>query len=71
MAYLIDESVLKTKCLHVDIETKGEFTRGETVVDVYGITKKELNADVALDLNLPRFKELIFESIEELNKSVE
>jgi len=71
VAYLIDESVLKTKCLHVDIETKGEFTRGETVVDVYGITKKELNANVALDLNLSRFKELIFKSIEKLNKSVE
>jgi len=68
VSYLIDETILKTKYLHVDIETKGEFTRGETVVDIYGITKKEPNADVAIDLNLPKFKKLIFESIEALDK---
>jgi len=30
---VIDPSVITTKEMHVDVETKGEFTRGETVAN--------------------------------------
>ena len=40
VAAVIDPAVLDTRFLHVDIETKGEFTRGATVVDLYGVTGK-------------------------------
>lgn len=40
MATAIDEGLLETKLLHVDIETKGNITRGKTVVDIYGVTGK-------------------------------
>ncbi len=63
VSYLIDESILSLKYLHVDIETLGEFTRGQTVTDIYGITKKQPNAYVALDLDLEKFKHLMIDAI--------
>ncbi|MFU2158435.1 MULTISPECIES: nucleoside hydrolase [Caldisericum] len=63
VSYLIDPTILKVKHLHVDIETKGEFTSGQTVVDYYNVLKKEPNAFVALDLDLPKFKKLMIEAI--------
>ena len=63
VSYVIDPSILETKYLRVDIETRGEFTRGETVVDVYRVTGKSPNADVAFDLDLKKFKGLIFDMI--------
>lgn len=63
VSYLIDPSILTVKHLHVDIETKGEFTSGQTVVDYYNVTKKEPNAYVALDLDLPKFKKLMIDAI--------
>ena len=71
VSVLINPDVVKTRFLHVDIETKGEFTRGETVADVYGITGKAPNADVALELNLSLFKEIVFSHIKKLDESLE
>jgi len=70
LSVLINPDVVKTRFLHVDIETRGEFTRGESVADVYGITGKPPNADVALDLNLPLFKEIVFSHIRKLDEGV-
>ena len=68
VSYVIDETVLNTKFVHVDIETRGEFTRGQTVVDVYGITRKAPNVEVAFDLDLEKFKDLTFEAIKRLDR---
>ncbi len=67
VSYLIDESILKLKEFHVDIEITGELTRGRTVVDVYGVTGKEKNVQVAVDLDLRKFKNLIFEMLRKLD----
>ncbi|MEF3245366.1 MAG: nucleoside hydrolase [Caldisericaceae bacterium] len=63
VSHLIDESILSLRYLHVDVETTGEFTRGQTVTDIYGITKKQPNAYVALDLDLEKFKHLMIDAI--------
>ncbi len=63
VSYLIDPSILSLKDCHVDIETKGEFTYGQTVADLYDVTKKSKNAQVALDLNLEKFKKLVIDAI--------
>ena len=63
VSYLIDPRILSLKDCHVDIETKGEFTYGQTVADLYGVTKKPKNAQVALDLNLEKFKKLVIDAI--------
>ena len=63
MLAAVEPQVVTTRRLHVDVETTGTHTRGQTVVDVYGVTDKQPNADVALDLDLPRFKQVIFDTI--------
>ncbi len=68
VAEVIEEGIVKTRKLAVKIETSGEFTRGRTVVDVYGITGEKANVDVAFDLNLPHFKEMVFFAIANLDK---
>lgn len=63
VSYLIDPTILSLKECHVDIETKGEFTYGQTVADLYDVTKKPKNAQVALDLDLEKFKKLVINAI--------
>ncbi len=43
----------------VDIETESSLTRGETVVDRYGVLKKPPNVTVALAADGPRFKAML------------
>ena len=59
VAYVIDPHVMTTRSCRVDIETKGEFTAGMTVVDLYGVTGRRPNANVALELDKRRFWELM------------
>lgn len=67
LAYVLDESIVKTEEYHVDIETRGELTRGKTVVDIYKVTGKEPNAHVAVDVDREKFVALIKELIKKYN----
>jgi inosine-uridine nucleoside N-ribohydrolase len=67
VAAIIDPAIVKTEHLHVDIETRGEFTLGATVVDLRRRTGKPPNAEVALDLDLARFRKLVFDTLEILD----
>lgn len=58
VAYAIDPDVMKTEKYHVDIETKGMYTSGKTVVDIYHVTGKEPNIDVGMDIDRGRFASL-------------
>lgn len=64
MLAAVEPDVITTEKYHVDIETAGTHTRGQTVVDLFGVGGGEPNADVAMDLNLERFKEVIQQSID-------
>lgn len=68
VAAAIDESLIKTQYLHVDVETKGEFTSGKTVVDIYQVTGKKPNVHVALDIDRDRFINLVKESLKSYGK---
>jgi pyrimidine-specific ribonucleoside hydrolase len=63
VAWLIKPELIKTKLVHVDIETSGEFTTGATVVDYNDILKKNKNVDLALDIDREGFVELLYESM--------
>ncbi len=69
IAYLVDETVLTLKDYFVDIEIQGELTRGRTVVDTYRVLKRKPNASVAVDLDLIKFKKMIFNMIDKLDKN--
>ncbi len=62
VAWLIKPELFTSKHLHVDIETKGEFTSGATVVDYRGVTGKDPNTDVVYDLERKAFIQLLMDS---------
>jgi inosine-uridine nucleoside N-ribohydrolase len=62
VASLIDRSVISTRRLHVDVETKGELTVGETVIDTNFRSGREPNVDVAFDADERMFVGLLLET---------
>jgi pyrimidine-specific ribonucleoside hydrolase len=63
VAAVFDEGVVKTEYARVDVEIRGEFTAGRTVVDFRGVTGKEPNAKVAVDVDRDRFLNLLMSAI--------
>lgn len=63
VAYLMDPSIFEFKQVHVDIETKGEYTYGMTAVDHLGVTGKEPNVKFAHDLDQVRFWDLFTDAL--------
>lgn len=59
VAYLLDPTLLEVHPYWVGVECAGTLTRGMTVVDVRNFTKAEPNALVAVDVDTPRFVELL------------
>ena len=56
MGAVIDRSLIRTQLMHVDVELRGEFTRGETVA----------NRQNALNRKVPRGDRLVFDGTEPL-----
>ncbi len=79
VAAAIDPTLFKTKAMHVDVETRGDFTRGETVGNrrgyiernvlhgdryvIEGADKVEPNAKVCVDVDVDRFLQLFVSRI--------
>jgi len=62
VAAIIDPSVITTRFLHVDVETRGELTVGETVVDTNFRSRRDPNVHVALDADEPKFVAMLLET---------
>jgi pyrimidine-specific ribonucleoside hydrolase len=67
VAHLVRPEVISTRPMNVEVETAGEFTAGRTVADMYGVSRRKPNAEVALDVNLPLFKDMLFSAIRRLD----
>jgi purine nucleosidase len=64
MAVALDPSVAtSTRRFHVDVETTGALTRGQTVVDQLGLTEQPPNADVVLEASRERFLQLLRDAL--------
>src|SRR5260221_11747335 len=75
----MDATLVKAPAMHVDVETRGEFTRGETVANrhgtvernvlhgdryiIEGVDKVEPNAKVCIDVDADRFLQLFVSRI--------
>lgn len=59
IAYIIDNSVLTTKHIHVDIDIHSEQSCGRTNCDIYGHLDKSPNAYVAIDIDVDKFWNII------------
>jgi len=66
IALLIDPGVMRCEDYFVAIETEGRWTRGATVVDLHGRFEREPNASVAMELDAPKFWDLVIGALERL-----
>jgi len=66
VGHVIDPTLLTTTHVNVAIETASEFCDGRTVVDLRAVTGRGPNAHVGVDVDAPRFLELLCSRIESL-----
>jgi inosine-uridine nucleoside N-ribohydrolase len=66
VAHVIDPTLLTTRRVNVAVETRSAFSDGRTVVDLRGVTGREPNADVGVDVDAARFLDLLVSRIESL-----
>ena len=64
MAVALDPAVCTVRSRHyVDVETASDLTRGMTVVDRLGVTKKPANVEVCWEIDIPRWKETLYKAL--------
>lgn len=59
LAAVIDPDILETRSLFVDVENVGRLTSGMTVVDHLGLSGSTPNCDVAMSVDVTRFRTLL------------
>ena len=66
VAAVLEPALLMTRPMRVEVECESELTRGETVCDYYGVTKKPPNAEVGVGLDREGFFDLLYRSLARL-----
>ncbi len=66
LAQALDPTLVRTRRANVAIETRSAFCDGRTVVDLRGVTGREPNADVGVEVEAERFLELLVARIASL-----
>ena len=66
IAYLLDRTLFAGRKVNVAVETRGEFTVGETVVDWHGVTRRPANALWLNEVDSNGFYELLTETVKRL-----
>jgi inosine-uridine nucleoside N-ribohydrolase len=66
VAHVIDPTLLTTRPANVAVETRSDYCDGRTVVDLRGVTGREPNADVGVEVDAERFLELLVSRIASL-----
>jgi inosine-uridine nucleoside N-ribohydrolase len=56
---IIDPAVVRTRFVHVDVETRGELTDGRTVCDLNNLTKAGPNVHVALEADKSKYLDML------------
>jgi len=67
VARVIDPAIVTCEAANVVVELRGEFTRGATVVDRFGVTGRTPNAEVALELDHGAFWALVVDAVATLS----
>ncbi len=67
LAHVFRPELMETKRCHVAIECGSELTRGRTVVDLWGRTGEEPNADVGVGIDGRAFVQLLLERLRTLD----
>lgn len=64
VAYLVNPDMFTAEDFFVDIETVSETTLGATVVDQLGVSGKESNTTVLLDIDREAFRDMLLDAME-------
>ncbi len=67
VAALIRPEILTMQKLYVQVETEGDYCRGATVADRFGVLGKPPNADVIVGIDREAFVDLLVEAAEHYN----
>ena len=59
IAYLIDSSIITTKPMHAEVDIRSTQSYGRTNCDYWNYQKNEANVDVAVDIDVERFWNLV------------
>jgi inosine-uridine nucleoside N-ribohydrolase len=59
VAHVIDPTLMTTRHVNVAVETRSEHCDGRTVVDLRGVSGREPNAEVGVDVDADRFLDLL------------
>lgn len=68
VAYLLNPDLFHMEHLNVVVDLCGAYTRGQTVVDLHGVTGRKPNALVALTSDRDAFAELVYTSVQKMAK---
>ena len=63
VAAAVDPSLMTIQRLPVAVDTGSDLTRGQTVVDWYGLTGREANVDVCLEVDAQRLTAMVVERV--------
>lgn len=64
IAYLIDESVIKTKEVYAEVDTTYGSSRGRTNCDMFNLSKNKKNVNVAIEVDVEKFWNIVYIRIE-------
>ena len=67
IAYLIDPTVLTVKPMHAEIDIRSVQSYGRTNCDFFGYQKLEPTADVAIDIDVEKFWNMIEDGLRKYN----
>jgi len=63
VADVLEPGIVAAEPMHVAVETRGDHTAGRTVCDRLGVTGEAPNAEVGVDIDDDRFRELLTEAL--------
>jgi pyrimidine-specific ribonucleoside hydrolase len=63
LAHVIDPTLVETVHVNVEVELESQWCDGRTVVDRWSVSGREPNAHVGIDIDAPRFLDLLVERI--------
>jgi inosine-uridine nucleoside N-ribohydrolase len=69
VAFVIEPKMFEYKEMRVDIETKSKLSYGQTVCDIYGMSKKKKNVNVCLKMNVEEFWNKLIKAYNKANDS--
>ncbi|WP_282928918.1 nucleoside hydrolase [Anaerococcus sp. Marseille-Q7828] len=61
--YHTNPEIFKSQMVHMDVETKGEFTRGMTVADMRAISTACKNVNFVTDIDTEKFEEIFMTTL--------